>query len=81
MTKHIQNLGQESEILRDVPHTDHFNPRIVDDLKRQIEEAEGDDEPYRELKARYYPRGLLFCNSCLLKADEPTFSYQLATNT
>lgn len=81
MTEHIQDLGQESEILRDVPHTNNFNPQIVEDLRRQIVDADEDGEPYKELEARYYPRGLLFCHLCLLRADEPTFSYQLATNT
>jgi hypothetical protein len=59
MTEHIQDLGQESEILRDVPHTNEFNPRAVETLKRQIEDAEEEGEPNMELKARYYLRTLI----------------------
>jgi len=45
-------LGQESEILRDVPNTNEFNPQSMKALKRQIEVAEEEEEPTLTMKAR-----------------------------
>ncbi|KAH8590098.1 hypothetical protein B0O99DRAFT_635601 [Bisporella sp. PMI_857] len=47
-----EDLGHESEILRDVPVTNEFNGQILGALQRQIEEAVENGEPERELRAR-----------------------------
>jgi len=69
---------QESETLRDVPHSNIFNPRSMKASKDLIEAAEDEGQPFLESKARCYPPVLLF-NLCLLELGEPAFLYQLAT--
>ncbi|KAH8653940.1 hypothetical protein BGZ60DRAFT_158346 [Tricladium varicosporioides] len=44
-------LGQESEILRDIPRSDQFNTTILKRLSDQIEEAEDEGLPFAALKA------------------------------
>ncbi|RDL41569.1 uncharacterized protein BP5553_01548 [Venustampulla echinocandica] len=49
-----EDFGQEAEILRDVSHTDEFNPRTVQNLKNQIEESEEDGRLEMNLRAKYF---------------------------
>ncbi|KAF4625419.1 hypothetical protein G7Y89_g12745 [Cudoniella acicularis] len=54
-----EDLGEPSDILRDVQHTNEFNPERMTSLQHQIEEAREEGEPWEDLAAMYEPRTLI----------------------
>jgi hypothetical protein len=47
-----QDLGHESELLRDIPHGGDFTPEKLATLQEEIELEDEDERPTRALQAR-----------------------------